>query len=489
MLYLSYELYNTSYKGGEIISNLNFKTKSLKLKKTSMKNPLVIVNDVKKLQSALNSHRFIIIFIKKGHYNLIDKKVIVKNKNKFIFGGEGVIFLSGLEIITSCFINHITFIIKNNDSNVFLSNSSYVLFKNCKFIGFNDTKSDAIYIEEDSNCTINLISCSFTLLKTGLVLNSNNTLGSIIKNRFDHLSIGISNIQHGSTIQDIFKIKHNLFKSIKNYAIDFSTGTKILENTKLTLLSNGSDFSRTLCLNNNLAYIKGLGEFEEINTKFYKVNNSDELKTTLLNCSSGNILYLMKGFYFGDFTIQKEISLLGEDMNQTIIVPQVKNNSNTPQYGIRILSSNVIIMNLSIDGKGNKLLRDTCNFRDGIRYEYFNGTNNVFSNILIKNVLRRGISIWPKAENTTISNCKIFDVCQNQGIYFSGSGVIEKCYLNNMKIGIEINDSSFINELYIINNTLCNHNLGIIVSYYLKNTFFSNNFFHNVKIAIDTKES
>ena len=398
-------------------------------------------------------------------------------------------FLSGLEILTNCFINHVTFIIKSNDSNVFISNSSYVFFKNCKFVGFDDTKSTAILLKENSTSTINLSSCFFTLLKTALVVNSNNVIGSIIDNFFDHLSIGICNIQNGTTIKDIFKIKHNLFKSIKNYAIGFSTGLKIIEDSNIHSLSNGVAFSRTLCLNNNLAYIKGDGDFKEINTKFYKINNSDELKTTLLNCNSGNIIYLMKGFYFGDFTINKEISILGEDIEKTIILPQYKLNSSIPQYGIRILSSNIIIMNLTIDGKGNKLLEDTYTFRDGIRYEYFNGTNNIFSNIIIKNVLRRGISIWPKAENTTISNCKIYNVCNNQGVYFSGSGIIDHCYLNNMKIGIEVNDSSFINELYIINNTLCNTKTGLITSSYLKNTFFNNNIFKNVDFTIDTKET
>ena len=155
---------------------------------------------------------------------------------------------------------------------------------------------------------------------------------------------------------------------------------------------------------------------------------------------------------------------------------------------MKVLLKILFIKNITIDGNGNKSLLHDYNFRDGIRYQFLGGENNIFSNIKIINIIRRGISIWPEMQNTLIKNCVINNIREKQGIYFNGSGIIENCILQNVKTGIEIHDLVHGEQIYITNNHFQNNITGIIFNEFSDDIHFKNNTFKNIEIGIDKKE-
>lgn len=469
------------------INEIIYEEKIENLNHSDFYNSIKVENG-KELQMALDNDYISLIYLKKGEYKLGKEKLTVRKKGKHLINENGAIFTMGLNIMNNCKLTGITFKIKTKTSNLYISNGSKIYINNCKFIGSENSLADGIYIEENSSSIIDVTHSYFDNLERGIVINSGNIVETLENNSFKNLNIGISNFEKGAIVNNISKIKDNSFENIKKYSIDFSTGVNINKGNSITLVTNGYEFARTLSINNNFAYVKGTGLFEEIDSYVYRAENSNDLYSALTNCTGGNIILLKNGYYFGDFSIDKEISLIGEDSKNTFIIPKANYTVTSPQYGIRISSSNVFIKNITIDGNGNKSLLHDYNFRDGIRYQFLGGENNIFSNIKIINIIRRGISIWPEMQNTLIKNCVINNIREKQGIYFNGSGIIENCILQNVKTGIEIHDLVHGEQIYITNNHFQNNITGIIFNEFSDDIHFKNNTFKNIEIGIDKKE-
>ena len=172
---------------------------------------------------------------------------------------------------------------------------------------------------------------------------------------------------------------------------------------------------------------------------------------TAINVSvMGDIILLDAGIFFEEISFNNisNRTLIGSRHGNdvTVIAPTrvyaVNNN------GISILpgSSNITIKNLTIDGYANETLGEVATFRDGIWYAGPGVANdNTFENLIIKNIDRRGISVFPMTTTgTTIKNNLIQNITGAVmgtwngavGINFQGTGIVESNVIENIVTGI-----------------------------------------------------
>ncbi|NMM64590.1 hypothetical protein HBE96_18450 [Clostridium sp. P21] len=453
-----------------------------------------VVSNAEELQKALDDKEVKNIFLQSGEYKLQNEVITIALKDKVIVGNKSTAFTGGISIKADTCLKGMTFIsqssiIKNN-SHIYISNGADVTLEDINIQGNNFENVNGIILERNSESRISIINSSINDLNVGIKVNEDNILGEIKNNDFQNVRVGIGNLKKGAVVEDINKIVNNNF-IIKEQGegISFSSGVNIGKVDNVKIVTNGVRFARTLSLNNNYGLVKGSGMFSDIETKFFKVNNSDELCEILRLSSNGYIIKLLDGEYYGNICIDKEIALIGESKERTFIIPNEKYSDNVFQHGINISSGNILIKNLTIDGKKNSKLDNTVSyFRDGIRYEDDVPNGNELKGICIRNINRRGISIWPETvENTYIENCSIENIDCKQGIYMNGSGKIKNCIIKNSKVGIEVNNKVENGIINIEDNLICKNERGILIctkdrnlegaKINLKNNFFENNLF------------
>ncbi|AKN32239.1 hypothetical protein Ccar_15770 [Clostridium carboxidivorans P7] len=467
---------------------------SLNIKFKYINKKIKIVSNGEELQKALDDKTVQNIFLQSGEYKLTNGPITISLKDKVIIGNEETIFTNGIIIKADTCLKGIKFIsessIINNNCYIYVCKFSNVILENVDIQGNNFKDLNGIILEKNSMSKISIINSSMSNLSVGIQVNEDNVLGEIKNNKFNNVKFGISNLKKGAAIEDIDKIINNTFSMKENGEdISFSSGVNIGKGDNVKIVTNGVSFARKLSLNNNYAFVKGEGMFSDIETKFFQVSNDEELNEVLKSSNNGYIIRLINGKYYGNICIDKEIALVGESKENVFIVPNENYNKNVFQYGISINSSNVLIKNLTIDGKKNsKLDNEVCHFRDGIRYGEDIPSNNELKEICIKNISRRGISIWPETVvNTNIENCNIENIESQQGIYMNGSGEIKNCIIKNSRIGIEVNNKIKNGAVLIENNFICKNERGILIyskekdpeskNINLKNNFFENNLF------------
>jgi len=166
--------------------------------------------------------------------------------------------------------------------------------------------------------------------------------------------------------------------------------------------------------------------------------------------SDGDTIYVYGGTYYENITIDKSITLKGEDKATTII------NSGDKGHALYVHdTTNVIIESLSITAGRKDLGGGAGSPYSGIRFTAV--TESTINNCIISNCASKGIYIsYSDSYNNIISN----NICSNNhgGIVLSGSFnnlIINNNCSNNEWTGIEIDSS---------NNTIVN------------NTIFSNGF-------------
>jgi len=158
---------------------------------------------------------------------------------------------------------------------------------------------------------------------------------------------------------------------------------------------------------------------------------------------SGDTIMVLSGTYHENVNVTKTVALIGEDKNETIIDGGYTGNV------IRVISSNVKIVNFTIQNSGNQ------SENSGIFL--FNALNVTISNNTIKNNLV-GVNLRSRSNNTLI---------------------IDNLMLNNLQSGIEILGNSNFN--HVISNTLTNNTRGVKIDSSSFNTLYRNNFINNTK--------
>ena len=194
--------------------------------------------------------------------------------------------------------------------------------------------------------------------------------------------------------------------------------------------------------------------------------NYSKIQDAIDNASDGDTVFVFHGIYNESVYIEKSLSVIGEDKNNTIIDGQYKINGvvqlkadsiyfsgfsvihssyYTNGFGMSISSQNIVANNIISDNRG---------FYGGIFIE--GGYNQINNNTICSNS-GRGILIAYTASYNIISENKI--IANPRGIWLSScnNNVITKNYINNNSVqGIYIARANY-NEISY--NTIENNNV------------------------------
>ena len=194
---------------------------------------------------------------------------------------------------------------------------------------------------------------------------------------------------------------------------------------------------------------------EKINTTIKTIGSRGYIQDLLNNASDGDTIFIPSGIYYENITIDKSISLIGEDKNTTIIDGKnignvvtvtsdwvnisgftIQNsNLNVTSFAVNIESSNITIMDniisnnhggIYIDGNtpSNTIVRNNINsnYADGIII--YSDSNHISDNMVSNNTV--GINVWQSDNNNIYGN----NILNNEyGISF---GAVIFCSDNHM---------------------------------------------------------
>jgi hypothetical protein len=174
------------------------------------------------------------------------------------------------------------------------------------------------------------------------------------------------------------------------------------------------------------------------------------IQTAINNSVIGDTILLDAGIYFEEISFNNitNRTLIGSRRGNvlTVIAPTREYALNNNGISIFPGSHNITIKNLIIDGYANEMLGEVATFRDGIWYAGPGVANdNTFENLIIRNIDRRGISVFPMTTTgTTIKNNLIFNITGAVmgtwngavGINFQGTGIVEDNVIDNVVTGI-----------------------------------------------------
>lgn len=220
------------------------------------------------------------------------------------------------------------------------------------------------------------------------------------------------------------------------------------------------------------------------------VNAGESIQEAINNASSGDTIFVHNGKYYEHVVINKSVSLIGEDIDFTVI------DGNTTASGsvINITANNVLLMNFTIRGSG------TSPDDSAIHIEY--STGNVISyNKIVNN--KAGISLFSSSNNVISNNTMYSNSLQGIYLYSSSNNSIYSNVISNSIDGIFI-DSSDNNAisgnailenfdgLYLRssgsnvisgNNILNNYIYGIKLAFSTGNTIYHNNFNNTIQVS------
>lgn len=190
------------------------------------------------------------------------------------------------------------------------------------------------------------------------------------------------------------------------------------------------------------------------------------------NASEYDTVFVYNGTYFEHIIIDKELILIGEILEETIL------DGFFEKELIDIYSSFVTIKNFTLQRSKHHPISvgdyyshfagiyiSNCNFTDCDGGMYFENVSDIFVfNCSFSNIDGPGIDIIPPSNNISVNHCFINN-CNNYGICIGGSNIsIENCHISNhtyrgIAVGGGSKDCSFSNNV-IINNA----GGGIIIS-------------------------
>lgn len=170
----------------------------------------------------------------------------------------------------------------------------------------------------------------------------------------------------------------------------------------------------------------------------------------------GDVISIAPGTYIeSNILVNKTLTIqgIGATRDEVIVVPADYDGNvdnafdNNAQNGFIIKAHSVLIRKLTINGNGNPALTvHANNFRAGIvtldASQSGGGSwdNLHVDNVVIMNVWRRGISVFPRTvTGTFIENSWIENVAYNQGIYLAGQSQVTYNTIKHCFQGIVLN--------------------------------------------------
>ena len=190
------------------------------------------------------------------------------------------------------------------------------------------------------------------------------------------------------------------------------------------------------------------------------------IQAAITDANDGDEIEIASGTFFEELFIENKsgLTIKGQGVGNTVLGPVrsyiLGNNAITFDN-----SHYITIKDFTIDGYSNPDLVDVSTFRDGIHYVTAGGGNyNTFSGLTIKNIDRRGISIFPasthgtKIINNVIENVtgSVTGASLTTAIYVEGTGLIHGNRISQVHRGIFslMNNLSIKSEIIIRGNSI-----------------------------------
>jgi parallel beta-helix repeat protein len=192
---------------------------------------------------------------------------------------------------------------------------------------------------------------------------------------------------------------------------------------------------------NNLIKVVGIGE-----------NNYSNIQAAINDANEGDIVYISSGIYYENIIIDKSISLIGENKENTII------DGSHNDSVIKITEESVLLTGFTIQNSGEEFF-DKWN--SGIEI-YKTDNCKIIDNLIINNYV--GIYINQGSfslilNNTIFSNYLAWDgiICE----YSSHVSIVDNIIGHDLLIGRDAIYITQSNENYISNNKISNHQNGM----------------------------
>lgn len=210
----------------------------------------------------------------------------------------------------------------------------------------------------------------------------------------------------------------------------------------------------------------------ENNTIIVDINGEGDyisIQEAIKNAQTGSKIYIKKGEYCEIINIRKQIELIGEDKELTLINPI----SETNKYAIYLGAQNAIIRDLSIKNRGPGLytsaIRITvpntkilnCNIYDTPVGIAIWTSGNIIENCYFSGCKDEGIALlgtsYSDCSNNKITNCIFIKNCDGIELQYSSRNTINNCeFYDNTHSGIDAiassNDENIISNCEIYNN-------------------------------------
>jgi parallel beta-helix repeat protein len=236
-------------------------------------------------------------------------------------------------------------------------------------------------------------------------------------------------------------------------------------------------------------------------------NGEGDYKTiqeAINNAQSGSTVYVKKGEYKEIITIKKQISLLGEDKDSTLISPISEKN----KYAICLGAPGVTISHLSIKNgapglyaSGIRVTSSDTQIRDCNIYDTPVGiiiwtSNNIIDNCNFWGCTDEGIALigtqYSDCKNNKITFCIFQNNCDGIELQHSSSNTISNCdFYENTHTGIDAiassNDKNIISDCKIYNNEVHGVYLSSSSENQIKDCFFYNNDDGNIVMNKNSK--
>ncbi|MCK4365280.1 MAG: right-handed parallel beta-helix repeat-containing protein [Thermoplasmatales archaeon] len=256
--------------------------------------------------------------------------------------------------------------------------------------------------------------------------------------------------------------------SIESISINkqFSSETK-------TCFNNLSSKSKTL-------YVGGSGP-----------DNYTKIKDAIADANSGDTIFVYNGLYNENLVIDKSLTLIGENRNDTIVSNVIEDNGCTvwvTEDNVNIIEFGITNSSCSRQGlrvrESDNFSITSCNIFGNYGGVLISHSNNI--NIedcsIFQNIGGAGINFWD-VHHSNILNCKLYE--NPDGIYFdtSTNNKIISCNSFNNTVGLYLDFSSN-NNLIENCDTSDNQWWGIRISRSSNNTIKNINVFNNLDCGI-----
>jgi parallel beta-helix repeat protein len=216
------------------------------------------------------------------------------------------------------------------------------------------------------------------------------------------------------------------------------------------------------------------------------------LMGAIQNSQAGSTIYVKQGEYNEILNINKPLSIIGEDKENTLINPVSEKN----KYAIYLGAPNTMIRSLSIKNgapglytnavrisASNTKVQD-CNIFDTPVGIAIWTSGNIIDGCKFWNCKDEGIALlgstYSNCENNLITNCIFYDNCDGIELQHSSSNTIANCeFYDNTHVGIDAissgNDNNIITNCKIYNNQVYGIYLASSSENQIINCIFSEN--------------